>query len=151
MTDESATPDEPDDPAVDVGTFFDALERHERPVVTASEVARLVDCSQSAAVDALESLVETGDLQRLDVESDPVGEFEPPDAVVLPEFHLPVDVSRSRDSRLQHPNRLAPERDAEPRGGESRTVPHLDRRSVHALDVLVVERDRRVVAVFGDD
>jgi DNA excision repair protein ERCC-3 len=72
VTDESATPDEPDDPAVDVGTFFDALERHERPVVTASEVARLVDCSQSAAVDALESLVETGDLQRLDVEADPV-------------------------------------------------------------------------------
>ncbi|MCY4729274.1 DEAD/DEAH box helicase [Natronomonas gomsonensis] len=72
MTDESATSDEPDDPAVDVRTFFDALERHERPVVTASEVARLVDCSQSAAVDALESLVETGDLQRLDVEADPV-------------------------------------------------------------------------------
>ena len=69
MTDESASPD---DTAVDVRAFFDVLERHERPVVTASEVARSVDCSQSAAVEALESLVETGDLQRLDAESDPV-------------------------------------------------------------------------------
>ena len=61
-----------DEPSVDVGTFFDALEACGRPVVTASEVGRVADCSQAAATEALESLVEAGRVERFDVERDPV-------------------------------------------------------------------------------
>ncbi len=52
--------------------FHDALEAEERPVATASEVARRVGTTQAAARDALASLVDRGDVDRLDVESDPV-------------------------------------------------------------------------------
>jgi DNA excision repair protein ERCC-3 len=72
VTDESDSLDDGDDPAVDIRTFYDALEHRERPVVTASEVARLADCEQSMALEALETLAETGALERLDVEADPV-------------------------------------------------------------------------------
>ena len=43
----------PDETPVDIDAFYDALEDRTRPVVTASEVARAVDCSQSRAVEGL--------------------------------------------------------------------------------------------------
>jgi DNA excision repair protein ERCC-3 len=61
-----------DEPAVDVDAFYDALEDRTRPVVTATEVARVADCSQAAAVEALEGLVADGRIERLNVDSDPV-------------------------------------------------------------------------------
>ena len=74
-TDGSDETDEGDAPAetpVDVDAFYDALEDRRRPVVTASEVARLADCSQAEAVDGLEQLASAGRVERLDVEADPV-------------------------------------------------------------------------------
>ena len=61
-----------DDPALDLEAFYDALEDRTRPVVTASEVARVADCSQAEAVEALRDLADEGQLERLNVESDPV-------------------------------------------------------------------------------
>ncbi|WP_096396294.1 DEAD/DEAH box helicase family protein [Halorubrum trapanicum] len=52
--------------------FHEALEAEERPVATASEVARRLGTTQAAARDALGALVDRGDVDRLDVEADPV-------------------------------------------------------------------------------
>jgi DNA excision repair protein ERCC-3 len=65
-TDADATVD------VDIGAFYDTLEDRTRPVVTASEVARVADCSQAEAMDALEALAEEGRIQQLNAERDPV-------------------------------------------------------------------------------
>ena len=62
----------PDKTPVDVDAFYNALEDRTRPVVTASEVARAVDCSQSRAVEGLSALAEAGRIERLAVEADPV-------------------------------------------------------------------------------
>nr|WP_246279889.1 DEAD/DEAH box helicase [Natronomonas salina] len=48
------------------------MEDRTRPVVTASEVARVADCSQAEAVEALRDLANEGQVERLNVESDPV-------------------------------------------------------------------------------
>ena len=66
------TDDGPDETPVDIDVFYDALEDRERPVVTATEVARVADCSQAAAVEALETLAAEGRLERLDAAADPV-------------------------------------------------------------------------------
>ena len=60
------------DEAVDLDRFHEALEAEERPVATASQVARRLGTTQAAARDALDGLAEREDAQRLDVESDPV-------------------------------------------------------------------------------
>ncbi|MGM0446734.1 MAG: DEAD/DEAH box helicase [Methanobacteriota archaeon] len=65
---DSDTPD--DDLSID--RFHEALEAEERPVATASEVARRLGTTQAAARDALAALVDRGDVDRLDVEADPV-------------------------------------------------------------------------------
>ena len=57
---------------VSLDRFHDALEAEERPVATASEVARRLGTTQAAASDALAALVERGEVERLDIESDPV-------------------------------------------------------------------------------
>ena len=59
-------------PDVPLDRFHEALEAEERPVATASEVARRLGTTQAAARDALADLVERGDVDRLDVENDPV-------------------------------------------------------------------------------
>ena len=69
---ERAVTDGPDETPVDIDAFYDALEERTRPVVTASEVARAVDCSQSRAVEGLAALAESGRIERLDAEADPV-------------------------------------------------------------------------------
>lgn len=77
MTDESDPSDVDGDEYggstfVDIDDFYDALEDRTRPVVTASEVARVADCTQAEAVEALQSLADAGRVERLDVERDPV-------------------------------------------------------------------------------
>ncbi len=52
--------------------FYDAVEAEGRPLLTADELARRLDRSQSEADDALESLAEDGVVERVDVENDPV-------------------------------------------------------------------------------
>jgi DNA excision repair protein ERCC-3 len=72
VTDEVSEPNPDDERAVNVAAFYDALEDRRRPVVTASEVARVADCSQAEAVEALAALADEGHVERVDVESDPV-------------------------------------------------------------------------------
>ena len=67
MTDTGA-----DDDPVGIDEFYDAVEDRGRPVVTAGEVARVTDCSQAAAADALSRLADDGRIDRLAVEADPV-------------------------------------------------------------------------------
>ncbi|MDZ7746179.1 MAG: DEAD/DEAH box helicase [Halobacteriales archaeon] len=75
MTDDADTPPEPAIRRVDVDltldSFYDALQSVGRPLATASELARELDVSQTVALNALESLVETGRIDTADVESDP--------------------------------------------------------------------------------
>jgi len=68
--DPSVSDDAADDLSLD--RFHEALEAEERPVATASEVARRLGTTQAAARDALAALVDRGDVDRLDVEADPV-------------------------------------------------------------------------------
>ena len=53
-------------------TFHDALESVGRPVATAGQVARAVDCTQAEAAAALAELADSGEVERADVENDPV-------------------------------------------------------------------------------
>jgi DNA excision repair protein ERCC-3 len=64
--------DSEDPEPVSLDAFHDVLEDRNRPVVTASEVARRLDRSQSEAADALSTLADADDVERLDVENDPV-------------------------------------------------------------------------------
>lgn len=66
----SATPPPDTDSAIEA--FRDAIERIERPVVTASDVARALEYSQSDSVEFLERLEAEGHISRLDVGADPV-------------------------------------------------------------------------------
>jgi len=64
------TDDDPEDPTID--TFYDALEALGQPVVTATRFAQHRDVDQGTATDALDMLVDTGDVQRQDASTDPV-------------------------------------------------------------------------------
>jgi DNA excision repair protein ERCC-3 len=66
------SPDPDTDNPLSLDRFYDVLESRERPVVTASEVARALDVSQSDASDLLAALAREGRIESLDVESDPV-------------------------------------------------------------------------------
>jgi DNA excision repair protein ERCC-3 len=59
-------------PALAVDEFYDVLEGRARPLVTATEVAAALDCTQAEAHDALSRLAEEGRVESLDVETDPV-------------------------------------------------------------------------------
>ncbi|WP_248895439.1 DEAD/DEAH box helicase [Haloplanus halobius] len=75
MTDESVDDGEESDidtDAVTRKTFHDALQAEGRPVATAQQIARRLDCSQAAASEALDRLAADGAADRLDVEADPV-------------------------------------------------------------------------------
>jgi DNA excision repair protein ERCC-3 len=113
---DDATPD-PDSSANDlsVDRFHEALEAEERPVATASEVARRLGTTQAEARDALRALVDRGDVDRLDVEADPVV-FYPRDwgalasrerVVAFPErreivVDRPTQYTRARLSQVAH-------------------------------------------------
>jgi DNA excision repair protein ERCC-3 len=60
------------DAALSLSDFLDALGREERPLATASDVARRAGCTQAAAVDALSRLEAAGDVERVAVDDDPV-------------------------------------------------------------------------------
>ncbi|GAA0717595.1 superfamily II DNA or RNA helicase/intein/homing endonuclease [Halorubrum trapanicum] len=73
MTDDTGDDDAGNDPEnLSLDRFHEALEAEERPVATASEVARRLGTTQAAARDALATLVDRGDVDRLNVETDPV-------------------------------------------------------------------------------
>ncbi|WP_327053443.1 DEAD/DEAH box helicase family protein [Halomicrococcus gelatinilyticus] len=57
---------------VDLSAVHDAVEAMGRPVVTAEELARTLDCTQEWASAALDDLEEAGDVSRMDVAGDPV-------------------------------------------------------------------------------
>jgi len=61
-----------DDAVPDVEAFRDAVESVGRPVVTAGDVARALDCDHDAAEAALAGLADGPDVERVDVSSDPV-------------------------------------------------------------------------------
>nr|WP_255171803.1 DEAD/DEAH box helicase family protein [Natrononativus amylolyticus] len=61
-----------EEPWLSLAAFHDVCQREGRPVVTAASVARALERSQHEAHEALESLAETGDLERLSVSTDPV-------------------------------------------------------------------------------
>ena len=60
------------DEDVTVDEFYNAVEAEERPVLTASQVARRIGLTQAATGDALDALAESGELERVDVETDPI-------------------------------------------------------------------------------
>ncbi len=57
---------------LDSDEFTDVIQDIGRPVVTASRVAQALDCSQSAATEALDALAGEDLVQKLDVSADPV-------------------------------------------------------------------------------
>lgn len=59
-------------PAIDIDAVYDVIEDHERPMVTASELARAFEITQAAAIDLLKSFEADGAVDRFDVESDPI-------------------------------------------------------------------------------
>ena len=67
MTDAADT-----DPLPDVAAFRDAAEELGRPVLTAGDVARALDLDRATAEPALVDLADGPDLERVDVERDPV-------------------------------------------------------------------------------
>ena len=98
-----------------VDEFYDAVEAEERPVLTASQVGRRTGTTQAEARDALDALAESGDLQRVDVEADPVvyypttwGELAARERVVLfPErrevvVDQPTQYTRAKLSQFAH-------------------------------------------------
>ena len=62
--------DSTDDLTID--RFYDAVEGAERPVLTASQVARETGRTQAEARERLDALSADGSLERVDVETDPV-------------------------------------------------------------------------------
>ncbi|EMA57570.1 type III restriction protein res subunit [Halorubrum distributum JCM 13561] len=113
--DATPDPDSSDADNLSLDRFHEALEAEERPVATASEVARRIGTTQAAARDALSALVDRGDVDRLDVEADPVV-FYPRDwgalasrerVVVFPErreivVDRPTQYTRARLSQFAH-------------------------------------------------
>ena len=72
MDPDAGTDESPDEaPEIPVDRFYDVLEERARPLVTASEVARVLDCTQVEAFDALTDLAKEGYLGSLDAETDP--------------------------------------------------------------------------------
>ena len=61
-----------DEHEYEISDFYDAIEEIGRPVLTADEVARVLDCSHEEANRILEKLADERDVARLDVENDPV-------------------------------------------------------------------------------
>jgi DNA excision repair protein ERCC-3 len=103
--DEAADADEGKVPSVELDAFHDALEDAGRPVVTASEVARTLDHSQSDAVDALEALVESRDVARVDVDRDPVVWY-PTDWGELAERERVVPFPKRREVVVDQPSQF---------------------------------------------
>ena len=59
-------------PDLAVDGFYDVLEDRRRPLVTATEVASALGCTQAEAHDALSRLADDGRIESFDAETDPV-------------------------------------------------------------------------------
>ncbi|WP_435358804.1 DEAD/DEAH box helicase [Haloarchaeobius sp. DFWS5] len=59
------------DDDIPVNRFYDALEAHGRPVITASQLARKLETTQERALQALEHLEQRGDVHHASVDNDP--------------------------------------------------------------------------------
>ncbi|MFC7210156.1 DEAD/DEAH box helicase [Natronoarchaeum sp. GCM10025321] len=117
MTDESPTADgstedpeasdDPTDPArtLSMRGFHDALEGLGRPVVTASEVARQSDWTQSEAMGALENLAASEEIQHVDVGTDPVVWF-PTDWGKLADHERVVPFPKRREIVVDQPTQF---------------------------------------------
>jgi DNA excision repair protein ERCC-3 len=103
------------DTPLDLEAFHDALQAEGRPVTTAQQVARRTERSQAAAVEALDRLAAEGEVERLDVASDPIvwypadwGALADRERVVLfPErrefvVDQPTQYTRARCSQFAH-------------------------------------------------
>ncbi len=97
--------DSADFDAVTLDAFHDVLEDADRPVVTASEVAKTLDCSQAEAVDALAALADGSDVERLDVETDPVIWF-PTDWAAVAERERVVLFPERREIVVDNPTQF---------------------------------------------
>jgi DNA excision repair protein ERCC-3 len=75
VTEDTAPHGPPTDPEAAIEAFRDALEATGRPVVTATDVATALDCSQAAAADFLEGLADRDAVQSVAVDGDPVVYF----------------------------------------------------------------------------
>ncbi|MFB6090403.1 MAG: DEAD/DEAH box helicase [Halobellus sp.] len=100
---------------IDLEAFRDALEAEGRPLATASAVARRLGLSQAATATDLDALVEEGDVERVNVEADPVvyypsewGRLADRERIVLfPErreivVDQPTQYTRARLSQFAH-------------------------------------------------
>jgi DNA excision repair protein ERCC-3 len=99
--------DDPADPArtLSMRGFHDALEGLGRPVVTASEVARQSDWTQSEAMGALENLAASEEIQHVDVGTDPVVWF-PTDWGKLADRERVVPFPKRREIVVDQPTQF---------------------------------------------
>ncbi|QSG02077.1 DEAD/DEAH box helicase [Natranaeroarchaeum sulfidigenes] len=88
-----------------ISSFYDALEAVGRPVITASELAREADWSHAEADGALDNLVGSGELQRIDVETDPVVWF-PTDWGELADRERVIPFPRRREIVVDKPTQF---------------------------------------------
>ena len=93
------------EPGLSEDDFFDAVERLERPVLTADQVARVTDVSQDAASNALAELASDGVVERLDVSSDPVVWY-PRDWGRLPKRERVVPFPERREIVVDQPDQF---------------------------------------------
>ena len=85
--------------------FLDALEGVGRPVATADQVARELDCTQAEAAEALTALVDEGEIERADVETDPVVWY-PRDWLELTDRERVVPFPDRREIVVDQPSQL---------------------------------------------
>jgi DNA excision repair protein ERCC-3 len=85
--------------------FRAALEELERPVATASQVARVLECSQTEASDALDTLAESDELERVAVSDDPVVWYPREFADFVDLEHIIVFPER-RELVVEHPEQF---------------------------------------------
>ncbi|EMA39216.1 DEAD/DEAH box helicase [Halococcus hamelinensis] len=95
----------PDDQPLSATEFRAVLETLGRPVTTASGVARVREWSQTAASDALDALVDAGDLERLDVSDDPRVWYPREFADLVSPEHVVVFPDR-RELVVEHPEQF---------------------------------------------
>ncbi|HET7324709.1 MAG TPA: DEAD/DEAH box helicase [Halococcus sp.] len=108
MTNANDQPDEPaltDETSLSVAEFRAALEELQRPVATASQVARVLGNSQAAVSDALDGLAESEKLERMDVSDDPVVWYPREFAEFVDREHIIVFPER-RELVVEHPEQF---------------------------------------------
>ena len=106
--DVSTTPDansDTDEPTLDGDGFADLVQTVGRPIVTAQQAARELDCSQERASSLLDELHDEGAVQREDVSSDPVV-YYPTDWSRLADRERVVVFPARRQLVVDHPTQF---------------------------------------------